>query len=269
MSLWPSYKLSSFCLHRAIDRKAFLKRNTNHCRVLTNITAEVVTPFPDRPFDGLFTITTSLSPMASPAFSGPPSETEVLLARLLEKTIRRSGALDTESLCLIAGRAVFSIRADVHVLSHDGNLTDAACLGVVSALRHFRRGDSEVKGEDVKVFTMAEREGVPLSLLHFPLCVTFSFYEGEVVLLDATLSEEQMREGSCTIGMNKHGEVCQIAKLGGVPVDAVILLSCSNLALTHVVKMSKVMEERLMEDAKKRDRGGMRAELSAENARVS
>jgi len=207
--------------------------------------------------------------MASPAFSGPASETEVLLARLLEKTIRRSGALDTESLCLIAGRSVFSIRADVHVLSHDGNLTDAACLGVVSALRHFRRGDSEVKGEEVTVFTMAEREGVPLSLLHFPLCVTFSFYEGEVVLLDATLAEEQMREGSCTIGMNKHGEVCQIAKLGGVPVDAVILLSCSNLALTHVVRMSKVMEERLVADAKKRDKGGISAELSAENERVS
>jgi len=207
--------------------------------------------------------------MASPAFSGPPSETEVLLARLLEKTIRRSGALDTESLCLIAGRSVFSIRADVHVLSHDGNLTDAACLGVVAALRHFRRGDSEVKGEEVTVFTMAEREGVPLSLLHFPLCVTFSFYEEEVVLVDATLAEEQMRKGSCTIGMNKHGEVCQIAKLGGVPVDALILLSCSNLALTHVVRMSKVMEEKLVEDAKKRDKGGIRAELSAENERVS
>ena len=78
-----------------------------------------------------------------------------------------------------------------------------------------------------------------------------------------------MREGSCTIGMNKHGEVCQIAKLGGVPVDALILLSCSNLALTHVVRMSKVMEEKLVEDAKKRDKGGIRAELSAENERVS
>ena len=37
-------------------------------RVLARISAEVTQPFPDRKFDGIFTITTELSPMASPAF---------------------------------------------------------------------------------------------------------------------------------------------------------------------------------------------------------
>ncbi|KAH8591784.1 ribosomal protein S5 domain 2-like protein [Bisporella sp. PMI_857] len=245
-------------------------------RVLTKISAEVTTPYPDRPFDGLFTITTALSPMTLPSFSvsGPPSETEILLSRLLEKTIRRSGALDTESLCLLAGKSCFSVRADVHILSADGNLVDAACFGVVSALRHFRRNDISVSGEEVTVYTLREREGVPLSLLHYPLCVTFSFYtpapgEEEMVLVDATQLEEHTRDGSCTIGMNKHGEVCQIAKLGGAPTDAVMLLQCANVALQHVLKLSKIMDEKLAEDTKKRDKGGMRAELSAENARIT
>jgi exosome complex component RRP45 len=37
-------------------------------RVIVRISAEVNKPFVDRPFDGVFTITTELSPIASPAF---------------------------------------------------------------------------------------------------------------------------------------------------------------------------------------------------------
>ncbi|KAK0127443.1 hypothetical protein ONS96_006981 [Cadophora gregata f. sp. sojae] len=251
-------------------------------RIHTHISAQVVTPFPDRPIDGLFTITTELSPMLSPSIesSSRPTETETLLSRLLEKTIRRSGALDTESLCLIAGSKVWSIRADVHVISHDGNLVDAACIGVIAALQHFRKPDTETRGEEVVVYSTAEREPVKLSLLHFPLCVTFSFYgegvlgkdgegEKEKVLLDAGLMEEQLREGSVTIGMNRHGEVCQIAKLGGAPVHALTLLNCVEVAAIKVKEISNFITRRLQEDAKKRDKGGMMAELSAENDRVS
>jgi len=121
---------------------------------------------------------------------------------------------------------------------------------------------------------------VPLSLLHFPLCVTFSFYgegllgkggeeEGEVVLVDANLMEEQLREGSVTVGINRHGEVCQIAKLGGLPVDAVALLNCVNVAGVKVKELSKFIAGRLEADAKKRDKGGLMAELRADNDRVS
>lgn len=239
-------------------------------RVLTHVTAEVTSPFPDRPFDGVFTITTELSPMASPTFEvSRPTETELVLSRLLEKTLRRSSAIDTESLCLIAGHKVWSIRADVHILSHDGNLIDTSCIAVIAALQHFRKPDTSTEGESVTVYTLAEREPVPLSLLHFPLCVTFSFYEaGETTLLDATLVEEQLREGSCTIGMNRHGEVCQIAKLGGVPMDAVVLLHCSNVALLKVKEFSAYIARRLDEDSNKRDKSGLVAEmLSAENSR--
>jgi exosome complex component RRP45 len=209
--------------------------------------------------------------MASPAFEvNRPTETEILLSRLLEKTLRRSSALDTESLCLIAAQKVWSVRADVHILSYDGNLIDASCIAVVAALQHFRKPDVSVEGGIVTVYTIAEREPVPLSLLHFPFCVTFSFYGGsdhEIVLLDTTLQEEQLREGSMTISLNRHGEICQIAKLGGVPIDAVVLLQCTSLALVKVKELSALVTKRLDEDAKRRDKGGLMAELSAENAR--
>jgi len=240
-------------------------------RILAKITAEVTSPFPDRPFDGIFTITTELSPMASPAFEpSRPTEAEVLLSRLLEKTLRRSSALDTESLCLIAGQKCWSVRADVHILSHDGNLIDASCIAIIAALQHFKKPDTSTEGESVTIYTLAEREPVPLSLLHYPLCVTFSYYgpsDHQITLLDTTLMEEQLREGSCTISMNRHGEICQIAKLGGIPVDAVALLQCMSVTLAKVKEFSTLIAQRLSEDAKKRDAGGLMAELSAENAR--
>lgn len=244
-------------------------------RILVKVSAEVTVPYADRPFDGIFTIATELSPMASPAFEvNRPTETEVLLSRLLEKTVRRSNALDTESLCLVAGQKCWSIRVDLHVLSHDGNLVDASCLAVVAALRHFRKPDTSIEGETLTVYTAAEREPVPLSWLHSPLCVTFSFYgeesrvaDGEIILLDTTAQEEQLRNSSCTISMNKHGEICQVSKLGGTPVEAIQIVRCADLAHQKVKELSTFLDEKLADDAKRRNKGGLLAELSAENAR--
>lgn len=240
-------------------------------RVLAKATAEVTTPFSDRPFDGIFNIVTELSPMASPSFeAGRPSEAEVLLSRILEKTIRRSGALDTESLCLAVGNKCWSVRVDVHVMSHEGNLVDASCLAVVAALRHFRKAETSIENGVLTVYTPAEREPVPLSWLHSPFCVTFSFFEGEdseITLLDANLLEEQTRVSSCTISLNRHGEICQVAKLGGTPIEAVTILKCTGIALEKAKDISIFLDKKLEEDAKRRNKGGLMAELSAENAR--
>jgi len=208
--------------------------------------------------------------MTSPTFEvNRPTETEVLLSRLLEKTIRRSGALDTESLCLVAGQKCWSIRVDVHVMSHDGNMVDAACIAVVAALRHFRKPDTSIESGVLTIYTPAEREPVPLSWLHSPFCVTWSFFgdEGEIAVLDAAWLEEQVRVGSCTISMNKHGEICQIAKLGGTPVEAVSLLQCTSVALTKVKEFSDLVDKKLAEDFKRRNPGGLLEELKAENDR--
>lgn len=227
-------------------------------------------PFTDRPFDGVFAIASELSPMVAPSFEvNRPTETEVLLSRLLEKTIRRSGALDTESLCLIAGKKCWSIRADLHVVSHDGNLIDTACLAIVAALRHFRKPEASIQGEVLTVYTPAEREPVPLSWLHSPFCVTFSFFgdEGATVLLDTTWLEEQLRVSSCTFSLNKHGEICQVSKLGGSDLDAPIFVQCAQAALSKSKELTDLVEGKLAEDAKRRDKGGLMAELRAENER--
>ncbi|KAL8732019.1 MAG: hypothetical protein Q9166_002971 [cf. Caloplaca sp. 2 TL-2023] len=238
-------------------------------RVLARISASLTAPFPDRKFDGIFNITTELSPMASPAFEvGRQTETETLLSRLLEVALRRSSALSTESLCLLAGSNVWSLTATCHILSHDGNLLDSCCIAVLAALRHYRIADVTVKGEEVMVHSVEERNPVPLAMLHHPLCVTMALFEdGDKVVVDATLREQQCCEGEVVVTANKHGEVCQIAKLGGVPADALVLLKCVDVAVAKVKELEAVIGTALEKDAVKRDIGGLMAELSAENAR--
>ncbi|KAI9831626.1 MAG: hypothetical protein M1826_003235 [Phylliscum demangeonii] len=238
-------------------------------RVLARISAELTKPYVDRPFNGVFTITTELSPIASPAFEmGRSTEQEVLLSRILEKTIRRSNALDTEALCIIASKVCWSIRADVHVLDYDGGLVDASCIAVVAALQHFRRPDVTVEGERVTAYDPEERVPVPLALLHQPICVTFSFFHsGEVVLVDATLLEEQLREAELIISLNRHAEICQMAKMGGASIDALTILRCAEVALVLAKDLTRRISLRLAQDAESRNLNGLITELQAENDR--
>ena len=87
------------------------------------------------------------------------------------------------------------------------------------------------------------------------------------MLIDASLREEQASEAEMVVTVNQHGEICQIAKLGGVPVDAMLLLNCSSVALTKARDITNFISRRLQADATSRDVGGLIAELTAENDR--
>ena len=154
------------------------------------------------------------------------------------------------------------------MLDYDGGLIDASCIAMIAALQHFRKPDVSVQGEVVTVHTLTERVPVQLSILHHPFCVTLSFYHnGEAVLVDATMLEQQLCEAELVVTANKHGEVCQIAKLGGVPVDALTLLNYVEMALGKVRDLDQIVSTALEQEAKKRNVRGVMAELSAENER--
>ena len=137
----------------------------------------------------------------------------------------------------------------------------------MAALRHFRRPDVSVNGEDVTIYTLAERTPVPLSIMHNPICLTFSFYHGgDVVVLDADHREEQCSEAELILTANDF-ELCQIAKLGGVSVEPTEMLKLAMLALAKAKEINTLVAEKLAEDTTKRDVAGLIGELRAENER--
>ncbi|KAJ5103118.1 Exoribonuclease phosphorolytic domain 1 [Penicillium argentinense] len=237
--------------------------------LVVRISAEVTQPRDDRPFDGLFQINLELSAMGSPAWeNGRSNDLEAYATHVLDSVVRRSNALDTESLCILKGVSCWSIRADVHVLDFDGNLTDAACIAIMTGLQHFRRPDAVVKDGQVIVYGVEERVPVALNITHKPLSVTFNSYnDGKNIIVDATLKEEQASEGELVIGINNGGDVCFVSKFSGAPVDAMEVVVKSNVALEKVKDINTKMEKAMQADLAKRAKKGM-ADLSrAENDR--
>lgn len=85
-------------------------------RVMTTITASLEAPYPDRPNEGSLRFNVEFLPMAAPHFeSGRPGEEATEVARLVERGLRESRAIDQEALVVLAGRKVWHLRADVFV----------------------------------------------------------------------------------------------------------------------------------------------------------
>jgi exosome complex RNA-binding protein Rrp42 (RNase PH superfamily) len=76
-------------------------------RVMAAVAAALEAPFNDRSREGALRFNVELSPMASPAFeAGRMGEEAVELARIVERAIKQSGAVDMEALCVLPGRKV-------------------------------------------------------------------------------------------------------------------------------------------------------------------
>ncbi|KAJ3614785.1 hypothetical protein NHX12_018355 [Muraenolepis orangiensis] len=187
-------------------------------RVMAQVSCELVTPKESRPNEGILFFNLELSPMASPAFElGRSSELLVKLNRQLERCLRNSHCIDTESLCVVSGEKVWQIRVDVHMLNHDGNLMDATSIAAIAALSHFKRPDVGVQGDQVTVYSPEERNPIALSIYHMPICVSLSFFQqGTYLLVDPCEREERVMDGLLMITMNKHREICSIQSSGGI-----------------------------------------------------
>lgn len=255
-------------LHISSSEYGFVEVEWGLTRLAVRVSAEVCKPYEDRPFEGLFSINTELSLMPCLSFeNGKASDEEVLVSRLIEKAVRRSNALDLESLCIVAGEKVWNIRADINFIADDGGLIDASCLGVMTALQHFRKPDISIRGTEVVIHSTETHQPTPLSILHIPLCTTYSFFNplgdaenikgdstSEIAILDADKAEELLRDGSLVFTMNTNRELIQISKNGGLPIDGKVLLELARDGLSSIEELTKLMKDALNENFETRYR---------------
>jgi exosome complex component RRP42 len=176
--------------------------------VLVGVKVETGTPFPDTPNDGVMTVNAELVPLASPNFEpGPPDENSIELARIVDRGIRESKAIDTEKLCIEPGKKVFVVFVDIYVLNHDGNLIDASALAAVSALLNTKIPNYEVKDGEVVI-----KQGyTPLPMKSRPITVTLGKINGKLIV-DPWLEEEQVIDARLTMAFNDEGNICAIQK---------------------------------------------------------
>ncbi|KAH9741434.1 exosome complex component RRP45B [Citrus sinensis] len=215
------------------------------------VTGQLVQPYRDRPNEGTLSIFTEFSPMADPSFeTGRPSESAVELGRIVDRGLRESRAVDTESLCVLAGKLVWAIRIDLHILDNGGNLVDAANIAALASLLTFRRPECSLGGEDdleVIVHPPEEREPLPLIIHHLPIAVTFGFFSSESLLvIDPTHHEEAVMVGKMTATLNANGDVCAIQKPGGEGVLQSVIMQCLRLASRMASDITKKIKDALL-----------------------
>jgi exosome complex component RRP42 len=176
--------------------------------VLVGIKIETGEPFPDTPNEGVQTVNAELVPLASAAFEpGPPDENSIELARIVDRGIRESKAIDTTKLVIEAGKKVFVIFIDVYVLNHDGNLIDASALAAVAALLNTKMPNYEIKDGEVKIKTGY----TPLPIKSRPITVTIGKINDKLIV-DPWLEEEQIMDARISLAINDDGKICAVQK---------------------------------------------------------
>lgn len=184
--------------------------NLGKTKVLVGVKVEQGEPFPDTPDEGVLTVNAELVPLASPSFEpGPPNENAIELARVVDRGIRESKAIDLKSLCIQAGKKVFVVFVDVYVLDHDGNLIDASSRASLAALLSAKMNDYDVKDGEL----VLKSELKPLPIQNQPVAVTLAKIDNTLVL-DPSLEEEQVMSARLTVTSDKEGRICAMQKGG-------------------------------------------------------
>lgn len=218
--------------------------------VAATIVGEITPPAMERPNEGRLFFSVDLGQVANPAVYeyGRPTPEATSLCNYVERVLRGSKAIDVESLCILGGRSVWSVRCDLHVLNDGGSLADACSLAALSSLLNFRHDAVCVDGETASVFTENARDPVPLSIHHMPVSATFAVFsskEGLTWFADPATHEESALGSILSLTVNQHGELCGIHMPGGIPIDQSILSECAAAAIQHARDVSDVIKAEL------------------------
>ena len=215
--------------------------------VKVSVSGEIVPPANDRPNEGRFFFNVETAPMANPIVNeiGKPLAYNVSLSNFAERVLRGSKAIDVESLCILGGKSVWSIRVDIQVLCDDGGLYDACSLAAICGIVNFKREVVSIDGNSAVQFSTSERDPVPLSLYHIPISTSFGVFEtenGTAWIADPSFVEEQIPGVSVlSITVTQHGELCGIHKPGGIPIDFEILHQCIDFSIIRAKRVSNLV----------------------------
>ena len=172
-------------------------------QVMAGIKVEHAEPFADKPDSGMLIVNAELLPLASPTFEpGRPDENAIELARVVDRGIRESNAIDLDKLVIKSGEDVWAVFIDIYVLDHDGNLIDASALAAIAALLNAKPPEDEA-------WTLPE-----FPIQKKPVAVTVAKINNKLII-DPCLDEEGVMDARISIATIEDGSICAMQK-GGI-----------------------------------------------------
>ncbi len=181
--------------------------------VIVGVKLEVGEPYPDTPDEGTIIVGAELLPMSNPEFElGPPGIQAIELARVVDRGIRESKALDFKKLCIKKGEKIWMVIIDICPINDAGNLFDAASLAALAALKDTKY--PEFDGEKVDYKKKTDKK---MKLEKVPIAVTV-IKIGSKFIVDPDSEEEKAVDARLTVSSMEDGTLCALQKGGDHPL---------------------------------------------------
>ncbi len=202
--------------------------------VIAGIKLEMGKPFPDTPDEGALMVGTELLPLSSPDFeAGPPGIEAIEMARVVDRGLRESKAIDNKKLCVKKGEKVWIISVDICTINNQGNLLDVCGLAAIAALKVAKFPGFDGERVDYKTHT-----DEPVPLLKIPIPVTVFKLSGKY-FVDPTSEEEQEYDSRLTVTTIEDGTICALQKGGDAPITVEDVDNMVSIALRKANEIRK------------------------------
>lgn len=205
--------------------------------IIAGIKIAIEPPYPDTPDKGNLMVNAELRPLANPSFEpGPPGEQAIELARVVDRGIRESKAIDQEKLCIKKGEKVWSVIIDLVPLNDAGNLLDAGALAAMAALKDTvfpKRTEEGTINYDEKT-----KEKLPLQ--KEPIEVTI-LKIGDYLLVDPLPEEEALMDARLTVALTADNKICALQKGGAEPLSIADIDTMVGIAQEKVKELRKLI----------------------------
>ncbi|MBW2982020.1 exosome complex protein Rrp42 [Candidatus Woesearchaeota archaeon] len=204
--------------------------------MITGVKMAIETPYPDTPDKGNLMVGAELSPLANPEFeSGPPSIEAIELARVVDRGIRESKAIDADKLCIEKGEKVWSVMIDLAPINDAGNLFDVASLSALAAVKNAKFP----KLEDGAV-NYLEKTKNTLPLTKEPISVTICKI-GKHFIVDPSTEEEKIIDARLTVAVGEDGNLYALQKGGETPLTEEEILQMVDIAADKTKELRKAL----------------------------
>lgn len=206
--------------------------------VVAGIKLDIGEPYPDQLDQGTIIVGVELSPIANDRFeNGPPNTEAIEIARVVDRGIRESGALDFRKLCIKEGEMVWQVYIDLYPINDAGNLRDAAALAALAALKDAKLPEFD---KDTGKIDYDKKTNKGLPLTDDPIGITVAKINDKF-LLDPTADEEENLDARLTAAFTKDGTICAMQKGGEGALSSDEIMQMVDIAEKKVQFLRKAL----------------------------
>jgi len=205
--------------------------------VIAGVKLGVEKPYPDTQDRGNLMVNAELLPLSSPLFeTGPPADQAIELARVVDRGIRESKAIDTKKLCIEAKEKVWSVMIDICTINDDGNLLDASALAALAALKNTKF--PKYADDAIDYMTKTDKS---LPILMEPIAITV-LKIGDYFVVDPSPDEEKAIDARLTVTVTKDSTIVAMQKGEGAPLTVEDIDKMVGIAIDKAPELRKKLE---------------------------